>query len=117
MNAKIRLVCPHEGKFNAMDVSSQTGGGFRWVSCAYSVNPVGSANLYKLVTVEREGVQLDVAAIERLNGPEIVDEAIGKTFADYRRAVQMLPEPKKRPLKVAKKSADAEPEQFNLLPE
>lgn len=111
---KVRLVCPHEGKFNALDVSSQTGGGFRWCQVTYSVNPVGSKYLYRLVSVEREGVMLDVEAIERLNPPSAIDEVIGRTFADYASQHQLAPIPKNRPLKVAKKKA--EPDQY-LLPE
>lgn len=111
---KVRLVCPHEGKFNPMDAEFKCGGGFRTCLVTYSVNPVGSASLYKLVSVEREGVQLDVESVERLNPPSAIDEVIGKTFSEYREKVQQLPAPKKRPLNVAKKKA--EPEQY-LLPE
>jgi hypothetical protein len=92
----IRLVCPHEGKFVAMG-DFTNGGGFRWVEVAYSVNPVGSTHLYEIHSAKRDGVEVDVEAVKRLNPPDAVDEAIAmKLHGEYQKKVQ-LEKPKKKP--------------------
>lgn len=82
--ATIRLVLPHEGDGKPFDYTYETGGGFRSCSVVYEVNPVGSKSLYRLVSVNRKGNQVDLDVVNRLNPPDCIDEAISAKFEAYK---------------------------------
>lgn len=85
---QIRLLCPEEGVCKPMDPTFESGGGFRWVEVHYEVNPVGSDRLYRVHQYLRNGSELDAQHMEKLNYPDIVDEAIAaKIHGEYAKKV------------------------------
>lgn len=90
--ATIRLMYPAEGMERHAggihDASMESGGGFRTVEVVYEVNPIGSKSLYRLVSVTRKGVAVDLDQVLRLNADDGIDEAISAKFKDYASTVQ-----------------------------
>lgn len=85
---QIRLLCPEEGVCKPMDPTFESGGGFRWVEVHFEVNPVGSDRLYKVHKYLRNGSELDVQLMEKMNYLDIVDEAIAaKIHGEYAKKV------------------------------
>lgn len=95
-----------------MDSTFESGGGFRTCSVVYEVNPVGSKHLYRLVSVNRKGNQVDLETVLRLNAPDGIDEAISAKFKSYASEVQQQPIAKRIKKKVEPPKSD--PSQFEM---
>jgi len=92
MNARIRLLLPAMEECAAR-LWGQGGGSFGWADVEFTVNPVGSANLYQITKVSHEGREVDLETVLRLNSDaHAVDELIAtKIHGKYAKEVQQQP--------------------------